>query len=273
MKIHEWLAAAQTQLHQAGIATARLDSQVLLSDALHKDKAYLLAHPDMTISAPLIPKLKTQLAARAQHTPLAYIRGLTEFYGRDFYINESVLEPRPESEPMIDLLKQLPRPQHLIDVGTGSGALAITAKLELPQTDVTAVDIDPQCLAIARQNAKKHQVTDITFLESDLLAGITLSQNTILLCNLPYVPETFTLNQAALNEPKIAIFGGPDGLDHYRQLFAWLQKAAVKPSYILTESLPFQHADLVRVAHQAGYTPVQEEDFIQVFTVTGTVPA
>src|SRR5579885_1241682 len=107
MKISKWLANATKKLKTAGIGTARLDCLVLLADSLNKDKAFVLAHPDMVLSAAQLRKLNKQLAERQKHYPLAYIRGKTEFYGREFIMNHHVLEPRPESETMIDLLKDI----------------------------------------------------------------------------------------------------------------------------------------------------------------------
>lgn len=277
MTVKDWLTTNQSHLEQSGITTARLDCLVLLEDALGKDRAFLLTHPETSIPPASVTTLSKQVAKRAKHTPLAYIRGRTEFYGREFIINMHVLEPRPESETMIDVLKRLPEPAHVIDVGTGSGALAITAKLELPQTTVMALDIDPKCLEIARQNCHQYQV-NIKLIQNDLLRGLRIQDDTILICNLPYVPDKFTLNQAAMNEPKVAIFGGKDGLDHYRTLFEQVSDSKVKPTHVLTESLPFQHAELITIARQHNYTQAIEDDFIQGFqmtagsALTGSVP-
>jgi release factor glutamine methyltransferase len=260
MIVSEWLSAAAQTLNAAGVTTARLDSLVLLEDCLQKERSHLLAHPETKLTNAQEKTLTTQLERRAQHEPLAYIRGTTEFYGRDFIIDHRVLEPRPESETIIELLKglKLPVKPQIVDVGTGSGMLAITAKLELPQAVVTAVDIDPNCLAVGVQNAQKHQL-DITFLEQDLYDGPA----DILLCNLPYVPDNFQINQAAMHEPRLAIFGGSDGLDLYRKLFSQLKH---KPTYILTESLPPQHETLAAIATEYGYTLAKTDDFIQLFT-------
>lgn len=267
MTVKDWLTTNQSHLEQSGITTARLDCLVLLEDALGKDRAFLLAHPETVIPPASVTTLSKQVVKRAKHTPLAYIRGRTEFYGREFVINKHVLEPRPESETIIDILKRLPEPAHVIDVGTGSGALAITAKLELPQTAVMALDIDPKCLEIARQNCRQHKV-NIKVIQNDLLRGLRIQNDTILICNLPYVPDKFTLNQAAMNEPKVAIFGGKDGLDHYRTLFEQVSDSKVKPTHVLTESLPFQHAELTTIARQHNYTQTIEDDFIQGFQMT-----
>src|SRR3954469_15390619 len=107
MKIDQWLASATKKLEQAGIGTARLDALILLEDIIDKDRAWLLAHPEHEIPAAKIAKLEKLLNRRAGHEPLAYVRGRTEFYGREFFITPAVLEPRPESETMIDCLKEL----------------------------------------------------------------------------------------------------------------------------------------------------------------------
>src|SRR5690348_11619250 len=103
MKINDWLSSATKKLENSGIVTARLDALVLAEDATGKDRSYLLAHPEFVLKGPTFHKLELQIERRLNHEPLAYIRGKTEFYGREFVIDESVLEPRPESEAIIDL--------------------------------------------------------------------------------------------------------------------------------------------------------------------------
>jgi len=263
MDISQWLAAAQTALENS--STARLDALVLLEDCLAMDRAQVLAHPETKLTASQIKTLRSQLSRRAKHEPLAYIRGVTEFYGRDFLIDHRVLEPRPESETIIELLKglALPAKPQIVDVGTGSGALAITAKLELPQAEVSAVDIDPGCLEVAQKNAHKHAV-QVTFHLSNLLEQIHQPAD-VLLCNLPYVPDDFHINEAALHEPKLAIFGGASGLDLYLRLFEQIANAGFKPAHILTESLPTQHHALAELARRHSYIQTKKEDFIQLF--------
>jgi release factor glutamine methyltransferase len=267
MTANECLSTAVKKLEQAGIGTARLDTLVLMEDVLGKDRAWLLAHPEMEISSAQQAKLKKLFNQRARHMPLAYVRGHTEFYGHDFLLTPDVLEPRPESETMIDLLLKLPklgtRPD-IADVGTGSGALGITAKLALPEAEVDLIDISPNALKTAKMNVDKFTL-NISVLESDLLVT-AVNDYDVLLCNLPYVPDGYSLNEAASHEPRIAIFGGEDGLDVYRKLFKQLENRTSRPLYILTEALPFQHTDLQAIAKTASYEMVQENDFIQVFS-------
>ncbi len=280
MTIKDQLYRAQKLLEAAGIATARLDALVLLEDVTGKDRAWLLAHPEHGLPTAQQAKLTKLLKERASHTPLAYVRGTTEFYGRNFVITPAVLEPRPESETMIDLLGQLSsagklQPENsntggnvlrIADVGAGSGALGITAKLEFPKGREVAVDlleIDPEAVKIAKTNVEKH-TTSISVIRSDLLERSTKDYD-VLLCNLPYVPDGHTVNEAATHEPRIAIFGGPDGLDIYRGLFEQVHRLKKQPLYILTEALPPQHDGLRTIAEQAGYGLEKTDDFIQVF--------
>lgn len=264
MNIALWLKQAKGQLKN--IPTARLDALVLLEDCSGKDRAWLLAHPEFELSDMQGEKLEKLLARRAQHEPLAYLRGKTEFYGREFVVSAAVLEPRPESETMIDLLKKLPKlaaKPSIADVGTGSGALGITAALELPEATVELLEIDPAAIKIARANVDKLS-TGILVLRSDLLAESSQDYD-VLLCNLPYVPDDFAINTAATHEPRLAIFGGPDGLDLYRRLFTQIQNAQKQPLYILTEALPSQHDALEQIAKANGYKLHASDDFIQVF--------
>ncbi|HSX36766.1 MAG TPA: HemK/PrmC family methyltransferase [Patescibacteria group bacterium] len=271
--VGSWLEMATALLTRVGIGTAHLDALVLLEDCLHQDRAKLLAHPETKLSDAHIVHLTERLQRRAGHEPMAYLRGKTEFYGRPFYIDHRVLEPRPESETMIDMLKKLfKRPGYangwtIIDVGTGSGALAITAKLELPKAEVMATDVDPECIKVAEENCQTYHC-DVHFLKGDLLKPLYMHyhpEQSVLLCNLPYVPDHFQINPAAMQEPRIAIFGGPDGLDVYRKLFEQIDPLAYKPQYLLTEAMPPQQELLASIASSHGYRLHKTEDFIQLF--------
>lgn len=269
MKIGQWLSEVVAGLEEAGIGTARLDALVLLEDVTRIDRAKLLAKPETELAASQTRQLNNLLKRRMQHEPLAYVRGKTEFYGHEFVITPAVLEPRPESEAMIEELLKLPElPQNvsIADVGTGSGALGITAKLLLPDARVGLLEIDSKALEVAKINVDKFTL-DIKTGVSDLLANSNRGHD-VLLCNLPYVPDDFQINTAATHEPRIAIFGGPDGLDLYRKLFKQLKNRANRPLYILSESLPPQHTTLAEIAKPYGYTLASENDFIQVFKCT-----
>jgi release factor glutamine methyltransferase len=271
MKTKEWLVAATKQLTAAGIGTARLDALLLLEDILEQDRSAILAYPEHTLTVIQQKKLENQLMRRLTHEPLAYIRGKVEFYGRSFMVDKRVLQPRPETETMVQLALDLTLPTKSViaDIGTGSGCIALTLKLEQPDLKVLATDSDAGCLAVARHNAKQLQA-DVSFYKGNLLTPLKDQAIDVIMANLPYVPANFTINEAALQEPKEAIFGGTDGLDLYRELFTQLNKRSQKPKYVLTESMPPQHDKLTNIAKDHGYTRNKTDDFIQLFElVTG----
>ena len=269
MEIDSWLATATKTLAESGIKTARLDSLVLLETVLGKDRSWLLAHPADKISQTRLNTLSRFIAKRSTHYPLAYITNRAYFYNNQFFVNNSVLIPRPESETIIDVLKIIP-PRDIttiIDVGTGSGALAITAKLLYPKVSVVAVDIDAKCLQVAKKNSLSLNA-DIKLFKSDLLGSLStdLFKDSTLLINLPYVPDSLPINESAKLEPRLAIFGGASGLDLYSRLFDQITTLRSKPSYIITESLPAQHSNLQSIADSANYKCLATDDFVQLFS-------
>jgi len=272
--VKTFLETATSKFQATGIQTARLDALILLEDATGKDRTWLLAHPEFVLSESAITLLQTQIERRAKHEPLAYIRGKSEFYGRSFMVSNETLVPRPETETIITLLRDVVGSWKskvetitIVDVGTGSGCLAVTAKLEFPQAIVIATDISSACLKIANQNAK-NLGAEVTFYQGDLLQPLPNTKyqipNTVL-ANLPYVPNNYAINQAATHEPAEAIFGGSDGLNLYRRLFDQIKQLKRPPQHILTESLPFQHQTVQHMAKLHNYKLYKSSDFIQLF--------
>lgn len=264
MLVHQWLSKTTLLLQDANVPSARLDALILLEDFTSKDRSWLLAHPEFEIEDPA--EIDKQIERRAKHEPLAYIRGKSEFYGRNFKVSADTLEPRPETETIIDILKILGPQEVIADIGTGSGCLAIITSLELKDVTVYATDISEPALKIAHENNKKLQAS-VQFHHGSLFEPLIeqkIAPN-VIITNLPYVPDSHTINQAAMFEPRLAIFGGADGLDLYRQLFEQVKQLPEFPAYILTESLPFQHKDLTQIAQSAGYRLRMSQDFIQVF--------
>jgi release factor glutamine methyltransferase len=266
MTAGKFLQSAENKLKEAGISSARLDVLILLEDILRKDRAWVLANPEHELNNLQVRRLRRKVERRANHIPLAYIRGHAEFYGRTFKINRHVLQPRMETEVMIELLKKLPLPTKpaIADIGTGSGCLGITAALELPGSTVDLYDISAGALAVAKHNTHLHE-TRLHARKMNLLSR-PLRPYDAIITSLPYVPDKWQINQAAMAEPKIAIFGGKDGLEVYRKLFHQLQRFTWKPKFILAESLPPQHENLAGIAAENGFRLYQADDFIQVFT-------
>ena len=274
MTIHDWLEKTTIELSNVGIKTARLDALVILCDVLGKDKSWVLAYSEQILQGSDLHILSTKIDQRAAHVPLAYIRGRAEFYGREFTVNEAVLVPRPESESMIELLTKVVGRRAsgvgISDVGTGSGCLAITAKLELPDASVVAIDIDEDTLRVAVQNAHKFDA-DVQFLQGDLLRPILSSvfkhQASFILANLPYVPTNYPINEAAAHEPALALFSGDDGLDHYRRLFEQAMELTPQPYAIIAESLFTQHEKMNDLAAAAGYEQKEVDGLVQLFVL------
>lgn len=268
MTFETWLQHATEKLKAAQVATARLDALVLLEDAVAKDRSWLLAHSEDRVNPSLLKVLDGQITRRARHEPLAYIRGKSEFYGREFKVSPATLQPRPETETMIELFCSLVLPPCpvLADIGTGSGAIIITAELEYPGSIAYATDIQHDALEVAKENANTYQ-TKVQFWQGDLLQPMKDKNIDVILTNLPYVPDSHTVNEAAMQEPAVALFGGEDGLDLYRNLFKQVHEMRhnKRPAYILTESLPFQHQTLAAIAAEYGYSTYTSRDFIQVF--------
>jgi release factor glutamine methyltransferase len=276
MTVGEFLANASGRLLAAGIETPRLDVMILLEDALHRDRSTLLAHPEAEISASTEAELNKKIAQRALHTPLAYIRSKVAFYGREFSVHSGVLVPRPETEAMIDLLKEchfgLPPevvPLRIADIGTGSGCLGITAAREMPGSHVDLYDIDPIALGVATHNAKVHKV-QVRVYQEDLLSHAKHRRYDVLLANLPYVPVAYPINAAASHEPEIALFAGEDGLDAYRTFWKAVPGLEWQPAYIFTESHVEQHRRLHDLAILAGYRLSKTKGLIQEFVPNST---
>ena len=265
--ISDWLDSSTRLLSKSGILTSRLDCLVLLEDLLQTDRSSLLAHSENILTPEQINVLNSQLKKRTDNNPLAYIRGKVEFYGRIFKVNNSVLVPRPESEAIIDELKKLPpaKKSLIVDIGTGSGILGITAALELANSKVELYDISSAALATAKINVKLHKL-NLPIIQSNLLSEVH-SNPEIVIANLPYVPDIYEVSNDVSKEPKIAIFGGFDGLDLYRELWSSILKQPIKPSNIIIESLPNQHEVQEKLAGAAGYLIKNECDFVQVFEI------
>lgn len=270
--VGEYLRYATETLANNSIPTPRLDALVLMEFILDLDRTQILAKPDQTITMTQINLLNRTIAKRAKHVPVTYITHKSEFYGRSFYIDRHVLQPRPETETMIDLFKSTLMSEstfkkrndlRVADLGTGSGAIGITAKLEVKSIAIDLIDVDPAALKVAKNNVVLHTIDANTIL-ADLLPKDNNNYD-ILLCNLPYVPDDFHINLAAGHEPRIAIFGGKDGLDIYRKLFRLMTNVQRKPLYILIETLPLSQLTLKSLAAKSGYKLMKSEDFIQVY--------
>lgn len=261
MTVGLFIKEAVLNLNNSSILTARLDTEVIVSNILGVDRSWLQAHNDDELPADKEVELIKKIDRRARNEPVAYILGYKEFYGRNFYVNKDVLVPRPESELFIELLGSLKNIKSVLDIGTGSGCLAITAKIELSSVDVYATDISNLALKIASTNAK-NLGADVTFKLQNLLDN-DKNDYDVILANLPYVPKSMQ-NKSIMHEPDIALFSGEDGLYHYKKLFLQLKEKSVR--YILIESLEIQHVKIEKLAKQTNYKLKKTDGLVQLFT-------
>lgn len=266
--IKNWLEYATGQLIVFDISSASLDAELILANELGVDRTYLHAHHDDLIDKIIIVKANNSLIQRLKRIPLAYIFGQKEFYGRNFQVSSDTLIPRPESEQMIECLKELfntselniSNSPKLIDVGTGCGVLGITAKLEFPTLQVTLTDISQPALNIAKINSKK-MFADVKIIQSDLLEKYNHTPD-VILANLPYVNPDWNYLKDINHEPSLALYAGNDGKELIERLLTQASKQLNNNGLILIEADPCQHDSLIDYAaqlslkkySQVGYT-------------------
>jgi release factor glutamine methyltransferase len=203
-----------------------LDAEVLLAHTLNKDRSWLYLHPDAKLQEEQRHLFFNLVARREQREPVAYLTGHKEFFGLEFWVNAQTLIPRPETELLVETALQYTapdRPLTIADIGTGSGCIAISLAKHRPLATVFAVDISPEALQVARQNAERLQLLDqITFLGGDLLAPLTAPVD-LIVSNPPYIAQAdlappFTPPEVHRYEPHAALAGGSDGLAVIRKL-------------------------------------------------------
>jgi release factor glutamine methyltransferase len=227
LPVHQALRQARSTLAAAGCDTAELDADVLLAHVLQCSRAWLYAHPQDRLTAEQTAAYRSLVERRASRQPVAYLLGHKEFFGLDFLVTPDVLIPRPETEQLVELALQLaPAPTARLlaaDIGTGSGAIAVSLARHLPRARILASDISAAALAVARQNAVRHSVGErVLCVQADLLPACAGAFQ-LIVANLPYLSPA-DLRRAAPEvtdwEPRLALDGGADGLAVVRRLLA-----------------------------------------------------
>jgi release factor glutamine methyltransferase len=242
---------------------AKLDAETLLIAAVGKNRAWLLAHGDDELPDAAAEHFAEWVERRSSGEPIQYITGEAEFYGLPFRVNCDVLIPRPETEHLveksIELASGFTHPR-IVDVGTGSGAIAIALARKLPNVSVTAVDLCEAALGLARENAQRNNVAErIRFLHGDLLAPVASEQFEIIVSNPPYVAERERDSLAVEvrdYEPPQALFAGEDGFAIYRRLIPAAYVALVPGGFLLLEIGYGQEASVRELLAAAGFTEI-----------------
>ena len=271
-KLREALWAATERLRAAGSETARLDAEVLLAHALGADRTAVLAHPEAPLGPAQGALFQESVARRERGEPVAYIRGIKEFYGLALSVDPRALIPRPETELLVDLGVSRAAatltgrrwdgargPLRVVDLGTGCGAVAIAFLATLRRRgysavlDVLATDTSAEAVALARENAAAHGLADaIRFQVADLLPADEAPFD-LVLANLPYIPsdEIDDLPVAVSFEPRAALDGGPDGLAVLGPLLAQLDERTSELAVALLEIGPHLRSGIERLAGEA----------------------
>lgn len=272
MNITEWLERAKSELRAIGISTARLDAEIILAHTLRKPRTWLQAHATEQLDGRQLDVANARFDLRLDRVPVAYIIGHKEFYGRTFKVSTATLIPRPESESLIELLASALPPEplitrqpplRLVDVGTGSGNLGITAKLQYPELDVTLIDNSRHALTIAEDNATNLQAT-VGYLKSNLLEAYPFSAD-IIMANLPYVDARWPRSPETNHEPPEALFASDGGLALIYELINQTKEKLVLGGKLLLEADPVQHAAIISSAHQQNLVLSKQQDYGLLF--------
>jgi release factor glutamine methyltransferase len=244
-------------LLEAATRIPRREAETLLAHVLDRDRAWLLAHSEDDLSPQHLELFRALTTRRAAREPLQHLTGAQEFFGLALRVTPAVLIPRPETELLVEAVLAWAHTQpaaqlRLADVGTGSGAIALALAAHLPHAELTAIDLSPDALAVARNNAESHGlVSRIRFLEADLLAPFAAplvappGSLDAVVSNPPYVADTDASTLAPEvrdHEPALALFAGPDGLAIYRRLIPQAH-AALRPGGLLALEFGFGQRD------------------------------
>lgn len=268
LSIADFLAISTKTLSKAGIASAKLDSELILAHILRRSREWLLAHDATALTQSQQRQARQLLLQRTQRRPIAYLTGRRDFYGHSFLVNEQVLVPRPESEVILAILDELAQDHHLrtvLDVGTGSGCLAISIKLTHPDLAVSACDISESALLVARRNAARllSSGRQVKFHQSNLLSDLPAdSQFDLIVANLPYLsPGQDDLSPELAYEPAIALYADDDGLSLIKQLITTAPAHLTPRGYLLLEMNTDQIEAVASYATDYRYQVVKQEPF------------
>lgn len=264
IKLQQWRACLQAKLLACGVDQPVNSTLLLLASALDRDKSWILAHSEYQPTPHQTSTIETLTSQVADGHPLPYVLGRWEFFGRSFKVSPDVLIPRPETEILVefalDYAQQILHPR-IADVGTGSGAIAVSLAAELPQAELTASDISWPALQIARENAWQHGLMKIHFVQAHLLAPLRGPWD-LICANLPYIPSRKLGDlEVARWEPRLALDGGQSGLAVITALLAQARPRLAPEACILLEIEASQGTAAVSIAQDSF--PTAQIELIQ----------
>jgi release factor glutamine methyltransferase len=259
MILRQVLLEGAKALREAGIEGPERDARLLLAEVIGMPVARMSLEPDLKVSAAQTKEFHGYLARRSAREPVSKILGRRNFWGRDFEITPDVLDPRPETESLIDLCLKGATPDKILDLGCGSGAIAVTLLAEFPSAQATASDVSQACLDVTRRNAETLGVSDrLTDIKSNWFNEIEGIFD-LIVSNPPYIsePEMATLSLDVLNhDPHLALTPGGDGLAPYEVLAQGALDHLTSGGRILVEIGYRQGADVTRIFNEAGLADV-----------------
>jgi release factor glutamine methyltransferase len=247
-----------------GIDSARLEAELLLAATLGMDRVGLYVNFERPLDADELAAFRKRVQRRAQREPVQYILGETEFWSLTFNVSSAVLVPRADTEVLVEeALPRIDGSVRVLDVGTGSGAIAIALAHEKPEALVTALDCSESALEVARNNALRHGVSDrVTCIVGDL-ADLPTGPFAVIVSNPPYIPSRDweqLMPEVRDYEPRMALDGGVDGLGAYRQLAAQAGRILVPGGWLLVEVGIGQAADVEALFRAAGLVEISQRD-------------
>ena len=239
--------------------SARLDAEILLCQTIDMPRSYLFAHPEDELDALAQDRFEALMKRRMDGEPMSYITGTREFWSHELFVSPATLVPRPETELLVELaLREIPREAdwQILDLGTGSGAIAISIAAERPLCDITATDVSPEALAVAAENVRQADLANVTCVAGSWASPVAGQEFNIIVSNPPYVREDDAALQKLRYEPLSALASGSDGLDDIRILASDCRAILAAGGWLMMEHGADQQTDVADILEAAGWVDI-----------------
>jgi release factor glutamine methyltransferase len=272
VSIEDAIAETTDRLREVS-ESARLDAELLIARAIDMPRSYLFAHPEDVLDEAAAERLERTIERRLAGEPIAYISGIKEFWSLELMVSPATLVPRPETELLVDLaLREIPRKGEwkILDLGTGSGAIALAIASERPLCQITAVDVSADALAVAAQNARNLNIPNVEFLEGNWVEPVMDRRFDMVVSNPPYVREGDPSLDSLGSEPESALVPGPGGLEAIETIARECAAIIEPEGHVLIEHGSDQKDGVAELLSSYGWTSIRcYDDFAGLPRVTG----